>query len=128
MNSKVELLKELDPKKVEAWDKLHDERKVYRCERCGAEWKCEYKDNIFGKSHEYNGDPDILCQCCGFLTVKEVGEYDTYSKDPSISCVMCMYFNGWAEPAGCEQSPGHVVEISNPRQCYCDDFSRKPWL
>lgn len=71
MNSKVELLKELDPKKVEAWDKAHDTRKVYRCERCGAEWKCEYKDNKFGKSHEQNGDPDILCQCCGFPTVKE---------------------------------------------------------
>lgn len=39
MNSKVELLKKLDPEKVEAWDKLHDKRKVYRCERCGAEWK-----------------------------------------------------------------------------------------
>lgn len=72
MNSKVELLKEMDPKKVEAWDKLHDKRKVYRCERCGAEWKCEYKDNKFGTAHEYNGDPDILCQCCGFPTVKEV--------------------------------------------------------
>lgn len=72
MNNKVELLKEMDPKKVEAWDKLHDKRKVYRCERCGAEWKCEYKDNKFGTAHEYNGDPDILCQCCGFPTVKEV--------------------------------------------------------
>lgn len=68
----VELLKEMDPDKVIAWDKLHDKRKVYRCERCGAEWKCEYGENKFGKSHEMNGDPDILCHCCGFPTVKEV--------------------------------------------------------
>ena len=72
MNSKVELLKELDPEKVEAWDKLHDKRKVYRCERCGAEWKCEYADNKFGNFYANNGDPDILCLCCGFPTVKEI--------------------------------------------------------
>ena len=72
MNPGVELLKEMDPKKVEEWDRLHDKRKIYRCERCGAEWKCEYGANTFGTSQEYNGDPDILCQCCGFPTVKEV--------------------------------------------------------
>ena len=68
----IELLKESDPKKVEAWDRIHDKRKLYRCERCGAEWKCEYHENEFGSQHEYNGDPDILCQCCGFPTAKEV--------------------------------------------------------
>lgn len=68
----IEILKESDPKKAEAWDRIHDKRKLYRCERCGAEWKCEYHENILGKSHEMNGDPDILCQCCGFPTVKEV--------------------------------------------------------
>lgn len=72
MNPGVELLKEMDPKKVEAWDRLHDKRKVFRCERCGAEWKCEYGANTFGTSHEPNGNPDILCQCCGFPTAKEV--------------------------------------------------------
>lgn len=72
MNPGVELLKEMDPKKVEAWDRVHDKRKVFRCERCGAEWKCEYGANTFGTSHEPNGDPDILCQCCGFPTVREV--------------------------------------------------------
>lgn len=72
MNPEVELLKELDPKKVEAWDRIYDKRNHYRCERCGAEWKCEYGANTFGTSHEPNGDPDILCQCCGFPTVKEV--------------------------------------------------------
>lgn len=72
MNPEVELLKEMDPEKVMAWDRLHDKRKVFRCERCGAEWKCEYGANTFGTAHEYNGDPDILCQCCGFPTVKEV--------------------------------------------------------
>ena len=68
----IEILKEPDPKKVEAWDRLHDKRNLYRCERCGAEWKCEYHENKFGSKHEINGDPDILCQCCGFPTVKEV--------------------------------------------------------
>ena len=68
----IELLKESDPKKVEAWDRIHDKRKLYRCERCGAEWKCEYHENKFGSKHEINGDPDILCQCCGFPTAKEV--------------------------------------------------------
>ena len=68
----IELLKESDPKKVEAWDRIHDKRKLYRCERCGAEWKCEYHENKFGSQHEYNGDPDILCQCCGSPTAKEV--------------------------------------------------------
>ena len=116
--SKVELVKELDPEKVEKGDKLHDKRKVYRCERCGAEWKCEYKDNTFGKSHEYNGDPDILCQCCGFPTVKE-------AKELSKSCIVCKYFNGWASPSGCELTPGNVVAVSNPRQHCCDDFSQK---
>lgn len=120
MNSKVELLKELDPEKVEAWDKLHDKRKVYRCERCGAEWKCEYKDNIFGKAHECNGDPDILCQCCGFPTVKEVNELPN-------SCSKCKYFNWWADPPGCELKPGNVIVITNPRQHCCYNFSRKPF-
>lgn len=68
----IEILKELDPMKVIAWDRIHDMRKLYRCERCGAEWKCEPGENKFGKSHEYNGDPDILCQCCGFPTVKKI--------------------------------------------------------
>lgn len=68
----IEILKELDPKKVEAWDRIHDKRKLYRCERCGAEWKCEYRENKFGTSNEINGDPNILCQCCGFPTAKEV--------------------------------------------------------
>lgn len=72
MNPEIELLKEMDPEKVMAWDRIHDKRKHYRCERCGAEWKCEYGANTFGIAHEYNGDPDILCQCCGFPTVKEV--------------------------------------------------------
>ena len=68
----IEILKELDPMKVDAWDRVHDKRKLYRCERCGAEWKCEYHENKFGSKHEINGDPDILCHCCGFPTVKEV--------------------------------------------------------
>lgn len=72
MNPEVEMLKKMDPKKVELWDMIHDRRKVFRCNRCGAEWKCPYDANTFGTAHEYNGDPDILCQCCGFPTVKEM--------------------------------------------------------
>lgn len=72
MNPGVELLKEMDPKKVEEWDRIHDKRKVFRCKRCGAEWKCEYGANTFGTAHGPNEDPDILCQCCGFPTVMEV--------------------------------------------------------
>lgn len=68
----IEILKEPDPKKVEARDRLHDKRNLYHCKRCGAEWKCEYHENKFGSKHEINGDPDILCQCCGFPTVKKV--------------------------------------------------------
>ena len=68
----IEILKELDPMKASAWDRVHDKRKLYRCERCGAEWKCEYHENKFGSKHEINGDPDILCHCCGFPTVKEI--------------------------------------------------------
>lgn len=68
----IEILKESDPKKVEAWDRIHDKRKLYRCERCGAEWKCEYGENKFHRYHGFNEDPDILCQCCGHSTVKEV--------------------------------------------------------
>lgn len=68
----IELLKESDPKKVKAWDRIHDKRKLYRCERCGAEWKCEYNENNFGQKHEFYENPDILCPCCGFPTVEEV--------------------------------------------------------
>lgn len=86
MNPGVELLKEMDPKKVEAWDRIHDKRKVFRCDRCGAEWKCEYGANTFGTSHEPNGDPDILCQCCGFPTVKEVKDVTC----GDIDCANCV--------------------------------------
>lgn len=68
----IEIIKESDPMKAIDWDRIHDERKHYRCERCGAEWMCEYHENKFGSSHEFNGDPDILCQRCGHPTVKEV--------------------------------------------------------
>lgn len=69
----IEILKESDPKKAEAWDQIHDKRKLYRCERCGAEWKCEYGENkLRSRGNSFNEDPDILCQCCGRPTVKEV--------------------------------------------------------
>ena len=69
----IEILKESDPKKVEAWDRIHDKRKLCRCERCGAEWKCEYGENkLRSCGNSFNEDPDILCQCCGFPTAKEV--------------------------------------------------------
>ena len=68
----IEILKESDPKKAEAWDRIHDKRKLYRCERCGAEWKCEYGENKFRNRYGPNEDPDILCQRCDHPTVKEV--------------------------------------------------------
>lgn len=69
----IEILKNSDPKKIAQWERAHDKRNHYRCERCGAEWKCMYGDNKFGSIQDYNGDPpDILCQCCGSPTVKEV--------------------------------------------------------
>lgn len=40
--SKIEILKDSDPKKIAQWERAHDKRNHYRCERCGAEWKCEY--------------------------------------------------------------------------------------
>lgn len=80
----IDLLKESDPMKATAWDRVHDKRKLYRCERCGAEWKCEYHENKFGSKHEINGDPDILCQCCGFQTVKEVTLMDCLSDNEQL--------------------------------------------
>lgn len=68
----IEIIKKGDPKKIESWERIHDKRKTYRCERCGCEWKCEWQDNKFGSIQDYNGDPDILCQECGKPTVKEV--------------------------------------------------------
>lgn len=88
----VEILKALDEDKVIAWDKLHDKRKVYRCERCGAEWKCEYVENTFGSSHEMNCDPDILCYCCGFPTVKEVTARET---DNNGGIPLLIYYEIW---------------------------------
>lgn len=71
--AKIEILKDSDPKKIAQWERAHDKRKHYRCERCGAEWRCEYFDNKFGSTRSYyNDDPDILCQRCGKATVKEV--------------------------------------------------------
>ena len=70
--SKIEILKNGDPDKIKAWDALHDPRKVYRCNRCGCEWKCEWHENKFGSFQDYNSDPDILCQQCGSNQVKEV--------------------------------------------------------
>ena len=70
--AKVEILKNSDPKKIAQWERAHDKRKHYLCERCGAEWKCQYFDNKFGSVQDYNGDPNILCQCCGAPTVKEI--------------------------------------------------------
>ena len=72
--SKIEIIKHGSQKKIAEYDAIHDRRKLYRCDRCGCEWKCEYKDNEFGSSHEYNGDPDILCQYCESNTVSLIEE------------------------------------------------------
>lgn len=61
----IEILKNGSLEKIAEWERKHDRRKTWRCERCGCEWKCEWKDNHFGSIQDYNGDPDILCPECG---------------------------------------------------------------
>lgn len=68
----VEILKKGDPKKIEAWERLHDKRKTYGCNRCGCEWRCLWADNKFSSIQDYNGDPDILCPECWSNDTKEV--------------------------------------------------------
>lgn len=96
----IEIIKESDPKKAEAWDRLHDKRKHYRCERCGCEWRCEYSENKFGSKHEINGDPDILCQRCGYPTVKKVVLRET-ENTPKLADVFPNPFSPeeWAGPS-----------------------------
>lgn len=57
----IEILKKGSQAKIAEWEHKHDKRKTWRCNRCGCEWKCEWKDNKFGSIQDYNGDPDILC-------------------------------------------------------------------
>lgn len=72
VNREVTIVKEGSEELAKRYDILHDKRKTWQCNRCGCIWKCEYKDNLFGKSHELNGDPDILCQSCGCSDTEEV--------------------------------------------------------
>lgn len=133
----IEFLKESDPKKVEAWDRIHDKRKLYRCERCGAEWKCEYHENKFGSQHEYNGDPDILCQCCGFPTVKEIVlrgmERDQKLSDvfpnpfsPGViddkNCTTCVRCNLLYDPPVCRING---ESLPNPTCRFCNKYEKK---
>lgn len=67
----IEIIKNGSQEKIDAWEKAHDKRKTWQCNRCGCEWKCEWKDNKFGSIQDYNGDPDILCPECGSNDTKE---------------------------------------------------------
>lgn len=67
----LEIIKNGSEEMAAVWDRLHDPRRVYKCDRCGCEWKCEYMENCFGPSHEYNGDPAILCPQCGCDKTRE---------------------------------------------------------
>lgn len=58
---------------MEAYDRLHDKRKTYHCNRCGCTWKCLPHQNKFS-SHGMNEDPHVLCANpeCRSDDVKEV--------------------------------------------------------
>lgn len=71
--SNIEILKRPDPEAIERWNRLHDKKNTYQCQRCGAEWRCEYKDNKFG-SLIYVSRENILCQFCGEATVIEISK------------------------------------------------------
>lgn len=117
----IELLKKLDPKKVEAWDRIHDKRKLYRCERCGAEWKCEYHENKFGSKHEINGDPDILCQCCGFPTVKEVVLREMPCAVDDENCTTCIHCHLLFDPPICRING---ESLPNPTGRFCNKYDK----
>lgn len=58
---------------MEAYDRLHDKRKTYHCNRCGCTWKCLPHQNKFS-GYGMNEDPYILCANpeCRSDDVKEV--------------------------------------------------------
>ena len=120
----VEILKNGSEKKIAEWERKHDRRKTWRCERCGCEWKCEWKDNKFGNSHEYNGDPDILCPECGSndtveLTVSLTGD------GKLVYCGDCKWRNGWdTDGTGCDK--GHVSNAVTSMRC--SDFEWRGYL
>ena len=68
---KIEVIRPLNEQAVIEYDRAHDKRKLYSCNRCTAIWKCEWQDNEFGSIQEYNGDPDILCPFCGSNDTKK---------------------------------------------------------
>ena len=61
----MEFLKHGNKAAIELYDKLHDPRKLYLCERCHCTWKCVYSENKFGNSPGPNEGPDVLCPECG---------------------------------------------------------------
>lgn len=71
MQEKIKIIKHGTAEAMQKYDEEHDTRKNYYCKRCGCEWKCEYFDNIFGSSNEYNGDPAILCPECNCNDIED---------------------------------------------------------
>ena len=67
----MEILRHGNEGAIAAWEKIHDPRKLYLCRRCNCMWKCAYSENTFGQSHEYNGDPDILCPECNSNDIED---------------------------------------------------------
>ena len=73
----IEIVQHGNREDIEAWERAHDKRESYICNRCHCIWKCEWKDNKFGSSHDYNGDPDILCPECGSNDTSKVAKMDS---------------------------------------------------
>lgn len=121
----IEILKESDSKKVEAWDRIHDKRKLYRCERCGAEWKCEYDENKFAMPALgcFGEGRNILCQCCGFQTVKEVVLREMSEiMDDNENCTTCIHCDLMFQPPICRVNGEY---LPNPTGRFCNKYDKE---
>ena len=71
--SSMEIINPGSKEQMEDYDRLHDKRKTYHCNRCGCTWKCLPHQNKFS-GYGMNEDPYILCANpeCRSDDVKEV--------------------------------------------------------
>lgn len=122
----IEIIKKGSQEKIDAWEKAHDKRKTWRCNRCGCEWKCEWKDNKFGSIQDYNGDPDILCPECNGNDTEEF--VSCACGDKSMNCTTCGFFNGWVMPNRCDASANSSLELSTPWSHKCSLYRKRDTL